>query len=76
VVAIPDYRSTPGNKGALMAASDGGRYRTFFDGHVLGVRGGDPRLCWDDISVAKYYDFDKNYLLELECSMHYEMYDR
>ncbi len=42
-VAIPHYRSTPGNKGA---------------------------------SVAKYYDFDKDFLLELEpCSTHYEMYD-
>jgi hypothetical protein len=31
----------------------------------------------DDIIVAKYYDFDKGFLLELEpCSAHYEMYDR
>jgi hypothetical protein len=30
----------------------------------------------DAISVAKYYDFDKDFLLELEpCSMHYEMYE-
>jgi len=28
------------------------------------------------ISKAKYYDFDKDFLLELEpCSTHYEMYD-
>lgn len=31
----------------------------------------------DDISVAKYYYFDKEFLLELEpCSAHYETYDR
>jgi hypothetical protein len=31
----------------------------------------------DDISVAKYYDFDKDFLIELEpCSTHYEMYDK
>jgi hypothetical protein len=31
----------------------------------------------DDISVAKYYDFDKEFLLELEPrSTHYEMYDQ
>jgi hypothetical protein len=31
----------------------------------------------DDISVAKYYDFDADFLLELEaCSAHCEMYDR
>jgi hypothetical protein len=28
----------------------------------------------DDITVAKYYDFDKDFLIELEpCSTHYEM---
>jgi hypothetical protein len=31
----------------------------------------------DDISLAKYYDFDKDFLTELEpCSAHYEMYDK
>jgi hypothetical protein len=31
----------------------------------------------DDISVAKYYDFDESFLLELEpSSTHYETYDR
>jgi heme-degrading monooxygenase HmoA len=30
----------------------------------------------DDITVAKYYGFDKDFLLELEPrSTHYEMYD-
>jgi hypothetical protein len=46
------------------------------DGHARGIRGGDPRLAGDDISVAKYYDFDKDFLIEMEsCSTHYEMYD-
>jgi len=31
----------------------------------------------DDISKAKYYDFDRDFLIELEpCSTHYEMYER
>ena len=31
----------------------------------------------NDISVAKYYDFDKHFLLEMEpSSTHYEMYDQ
>jgi hypothetical protein len=31
----------------------------------------------DDISVGKYYDFDRDFLIEMEpCSMHYEMYDK
>jgi hypothetical protein len=46
------------------------------DDHVLGVRGGDRHLPRTR-RVAKYYDFDKDFLLELEpCSTHYEMYDK
>jgi hypothetical protein len=64
----------PRQQGRLRAAPHGGRYRTFFDGHVLGVRGGDPRLAGDDITVAKYYDFDKGFLIEQEqCSTHYDV---
>src|SRR6267143_5037543 len=33
-------------QGRLCATSHRGRYRTFFDGHVLGIRGSDPRLRW------------------------------
>jgi hypothetical protein len=30
----------------------------------------------DEIGMAKYFEFDKDFLLELEpCSTHYEMYD-
>ena len=48
-----------------------------FDGHVLGIRGDDRAFAGDDISVAKYYDFDKDFLLELApCSARYKMYDR
>ena len=38
-------------------------------GHVV------PK-AFGPFSVAKYYDFDKNFLVELEpCSAHYEMYE-
>jgi hypothetical protein len=31
----------------------------------------------DDISVAKYYDFDEDFLIEpVPCSTHYEIYDK
>ena len=34
-------------------------------------------LPGNDISVAKYYDLDKDFRLELElCCPHYEMYDK
>jgi hypothetical protein len=53
------------------------RYRTFLDGHILGnPRKRSAAFAGEDVSVAKYYDFDKDCLLELEpCSTHYEIYD-
>jgi hypothetical protein len=47
------------------------RYRTFSDDYILGIRGRKSvPLSRDDISVAKYYDFDKDFLLELEAVLH------
>ena len=43
-VAIPDYLFIPRQQGRLRAAPYRGQYCPFSDGHVLGVRGGDPRL--------------------------------
>src|ERR1022692_5279617 len=43
-VAIPRLPLDPRQQGRLRATPYRGRYRTFFDGHVLGIRGGDPRL--------------------------------
>jgi hypothetical protein len=76
-VAIPDYRSTPGSKGAYALRpmeGDSAHFLmiTFWESEVA-IRA----FAGDDISVAKYYDFDKDFLIEMEpCSMHYEMYDK
>jgi heme-degrading monooxygenase HmoA len=76
-VAIPDYRSTPGNKGAyaLRRIEDDTAHFlmvTFWESEDA-IRA----FAGDDIRVAKYYDFDKSLLLELEpTSSHYETYDR
>ena len=70
--AIPDYRSTPGNKGAYALRRIEGD-----TAHFLMVTFAVRAFAGDDISVAKYYDFDKDFLLEMEpCSTHYETYDR
>jgi hypothetical protein len=75
-VAMPDYRSTSGNKGAYaLRRMEGDTAHflmvTFWESEVA-IRA----FVGDDISVAKYYDFDEDVLLELEpCSTHYEMYD-
>jgi len=76
-VAIPDYHSSPGNKGAYALRRIEGDTAyflmvTFWESEVA-IRA----FAGDDISVAKYYDFDKDFLLELEPrSTHYEMYER
>jgi heme-degrading monooxygenase HmoA len=76
-VAIPDYRSIPGNKGAyaLRRIEDDTAHFlmvTFWESEDA-IRA----FAGDDIRVAKYYDFDKSLLLELEpTSSHYETYDR
>ena len=69
-VAIPDYRSTPGNQGAYALRRIEGDTAhflmvTFWESGVA-IRA----FAGHDISVAKYYDFDKDFLLELEpCSI-------
>jgi hypothetical protein len=76
-VAIPDYCSTPGNKGAYalrrMEANTAHFLMVTFWESEEAIRA----FAGDDISVGKYYDFDKDFLIEMEpCSMHYEMYDK
>jgi heme-degrading monooxygenase HmoA len=76
-VAISDYRSIPGNKGAyaLRRIEDDTAHFlmvTFWESEDA-IRA----FAGDDIRVAKYYDFDKSFLLEMEpTSSHYETYDR
>jgi len=75
-VAIRDYRSSPGNNGAYALGRIEGDTAhflmvTFWESEVA-IRA----FAGYDISVAKDYDFDKDFLLELEPrSTHYEMYD-
>ncbi len=75
-VAIPDYRSTPGNKGAYALRRIEGETAHFLMVTFWESEAAIRAFAGDDISAAKYYDFDKEYPLELEhCSIHYEMYD-
>ena len=46
-------------QGRLCPASYRGRHRTFFDGHVLGIRGGGPRLRGRRHQCGEIYDFDR-----------------
>ena len=65
-VGLPDYRSTEGNRGAWCL------YRK--DGDLVHVEmftlweseAAIRRFAGDELTKAKYYDFDPEYLLELE----------
>jgi hypothetical protein len=68
-VAIPDYRLTPGNQGAyaLRRVEDSTAHFlmvTFWDSEEA-IRA----FAGNDISVAKYHDFDKDFLLEMEAAL-------
>jgi hypothetical protein len=73
-VGLPDYRSTAGNLGAwCLHRRDGDVVHvemfTLWDGEAA-IR----RFAGDDLLKAKYYDFDRNFLLELEPEVtHFEV---
>jgi heme-degrading monooxygenase HmoA len=76
-VAIPDYRSVSGNKGAYALRRMEGDTAHFLMITFWESEEAIRAFAGHDINVAKYYDFDKDFLLELEpCSTHYEMYDK
>ena len=65
-VAIPDYRKTPGNLGAWALSRREGdvvhvEMLTFWT-DMDAIRA----FAGEDVERAKYYDFDADYLLEME----------
>jgi hypothetical protein len=74
-VALPDYRGTPGNRGAwCLSRADGNvvhvEMLTFWE-DLAAVR----RFAGEDHEAAKYYDFDDDYLLEKEPRvLHFELF--
>ena len=76
-IAIPDYRATPGNTGAYALRSVEGNHAHFLMLTFWESRDAIVRFAGQDIERAKYYDFDKDFLLELEPTVrHYELFDR
>jgi hypothetical protein len=75
-VALPDYRSTEGNRGAWCL------HRR--EGEILHVEmftlweneAAIRRFAGEDMDVAKYYGFDADFLLELEPGVvHFDVID-
>jgi len=73
-VGLPDYRSTQGNRGAwCLHRHDGNVVHvemfTLWD-DLAAIR----RFAGDELTKAKYYDFDPDFLLELEPEVtHFEV---
>jgi heme-degrading monooxygenase HmoA len=76
-VAIPDYRATPGNTCAYALRHIEGDIAHFLMLTFWESEDAIRAFTGDSLTTAKYYDFDKNFLLEMEpASTHYETYDR
>jgi hypothetical protein len=75
-VAIPDYRAIPGNKGALALMRIEGETAHFLMVSFWESEEAIRAFAGDNILTAKYRDYDKDFLLELEPSCtHYETYE-
>ena len=73
-VGLPDYRSTPGNRGAwcLFRRDNGIAHFEMFT--LWDDFGAIRRFAGEDINKAKYYDFDPEFLIELEPGVvHFEV---
>lgn len=74
-IVLPDYLATQGNRGAWCLHRSQGDAKhflmlTFWD-DVEAIK----RFAGDDFNIAKHYDFDSEYLLEMEPQVwHYEVF--
>ena len=75
-VALPDYRSISGNRGAFCLHRLEGEVAhfemlTFWD-DLDAIK----RFAGEDFRLAKYYDFDRAFLVELELNvLHHTVYE-
>jgi heme-degrading monooxygenase HmoA len=73
---IPDYRSTPGNRGAFVFRRMERDIAHFVTLSFWESRESIEGFAGKDIEVARYYPEDRKYLLEFEPNVaHYEVFD-
>jgi heme-degrading monooxygenase HmoA len=76
-IAVPDYKSVPGNRGAYVLCERGRETTHFITLTFWESREAIAKFAGDDLEAAKYYDFDRNFLIALEPRVrHYEVYER
>ena len=75
-VAIPEYRRIPGNKTALVLEQFEGSVVHFVTFTLWDSMDAVRAFAGEPVERAKYYDFDKDFLVELEPTVrHYEVFD-
>jgi heme-degrading monooxygenase HmoA len=73
-VAVPDYRSTPGNQGVYVFRRIDGESAHFLLFTLWESEEAIQRFAGAELNRAKYYPFDKDFLLELEPTVtHYDV---
>lgn len=76
-VAIPDYKATPGNLGAYAMRRIVGEVAHFEMLTLWDSLEAITRFAGPEAETAKYYEFDKDFLLEFEPkARHFEIFDR
>ncbi len=76
-IALPDYRSTPGNRGAWCLRRAEGGHAHFLMLTLWEDLDAIRRFAGEEPQRAKYYDFDADFLVEQEAGVvHYEVWDR
>lgn len=76
-VAVPDYKATPGNLGAYAMRRIVGEVAHFEMLTLWESLEAIARFAGPEAETAKYYEFDKDFLLEFEpTARHFETFDR
>ena|ERR1022692_3097830 len=76
-ISIPDYQRVPGNKAALVLQRREGGLVHFTTFTLWDSMDAVRTFAGDDAERAKYYDFYRDFLTELEPTVrHFEAYDR
>lgn len=63
-VALSEYRATPGNQGAFCLHREEGLFERFDMLTFWIDKDAIRAFAGDDVELAKYYDFDDDYLIE------------
>ncbi|HEY7341230.1 MAG TPA: antibiotic biosynthesis monooxygenase [Ktedonobacterales bacterium] len=74
-VAVPDYQAVAGNRGVYVMRRIEGETAHFLLLTLWDSEDAIRQFAGEDIEKAKYYDFDPDYLLEMEPTVtHYEVF--